>query len=50
MTCVFGKHPFLVNTRQTQDNQYEMGEKWSGLKDALKIEEHVLGCMCDSSA
>jgi hypothetical protein len=28
-----------------QDNQYEMLEKQPRLKDALSIEEHVLGCM-----
>jgi len=38
----------LNNLLETQDSQYEMLEKQPRLKDALSVEEHVLGCMCDS--
>lgn len=38
----------LNNLLETQDSQYEMLEKRLRLKDALSVEEHVLGCMCDS--
>ena len=38
----------LNNLLETQDSQYEMLEKRPRLKDALSVEEYVLGCMCDS--
>ena len=33
---------------EMQDSQYEMLENLPRLRGVLSVEEHVLGCMCDS--
>lgn len=38
----------LNNLLETQDSQYEILENRPRLRDVLSVEEHVLGCMCDS--
>jgi len=38
----------LNNLLEMQDSQYEMLENRPRLRDVLSVEEHALGCMCDS--